>query len=209
MTVPIVSVVGPSNSGKTSLVCALVSRLARKGYSVAVAKHAPHGHDTGPESVDSHRIASAGASRVSVVSPGVTSRFEKLDDDAEESFDELLDWAKGCDLLLLEGWKRAAFPKVVVGDSTHLDIAPPVIADFKTGHGIPDAGIANLAGEIEALMKNSKDQQRKITLRIDGEDLRLKRFPAAALAGVVTGYLETLDGVSSDWNTLEIEISKE
>lgn len=205
-SVPVISVVGPSNSGKTSLICALVSHLTHKGHSVAVAKHAPHGHNSESENVDSGRITSAGASRVSVVSPGKTSRFERRDVATEESITGLINWARDCDLLLLEGWKSESIPKILIGDSTGLEIAPPVIAEIEGGATYEEEELAELVEKIGAFMNDSKDKRPRITLRVDGEEIQLKRFPAAALAGVVTGYLETLDGVPSDWSALEIEI---
>lgn len=206
LPIPIIAVVGFSNSGKTSLVCSLVTRLSGHGYSVAVAKHAPHGHDTGNEAVDSSRIANAGASRVAVVSPGQTSRFETLGSHREESLESLTNWATGCDLLLLEGWKSSVIPKIIVGDSDGTEFAPPVIATVKDGQNFTEDEFAELITKIEGRMGDQVKSKVGITVKIDGNELRLKRFPSAALVGVITGYLDTLEEVPPEWESLEIRI---
>lgn len=206
MVLPVIAVVGRSNSGKTSLMCSLVARLSSDGYSVAVAKHAPHGHDLGNDEVDSVRIAEAGAARIAVASPGATSRLETLANGLEESLESLVKWAMGCDLLLLEGWKSSANPKILVGDPDGLEIASPVIATVNGGQNYADEEITDLIARIEECMGDPETTKPGITVKIDGNDLRLKRFPAAALVGVITGYLETLEDVPTEWESVEIKI---
>ncbi len=43
MTVPIVAIVGYSDSGKTRVASALVGLLTQRGHRVAAFKHAAHG----------------------------------------------------------------------------------------------------------------------------------------------------------------------
>lgn len=57
----ILSIVGKSNSGKTTLILKLLPELKRKGYRVAVAKHCPRGFDLDIEGKDSFRFTQAGA----------------------------------------------------------------------------------------------------------------------------------------------------
>ena len=53
MAVPIVSFVGRSNSGKTTLIERVIPELVRAGYRVATVKHAGHGFDLDTEDKDS------------------------------------------------------------------------------------------------------------------------------------------------------------
>ena len=55
MAVPIVSFVGRSNSGKTTLIERVIPELVRAGYKVATVKHAGHGFDLDTEGKDSWR----------------------------------------------------------------------------------------------------------------------------------------------------------
>ena len=62
MSVPILSFVGRSNSGKTTLIERVIPMLVRAGYKVATVKHAGHGFDLDTEGKDSWRHKQAGAS---------------------------------------------------------------------------------------------------------------------------------------------------
>ena len=62
MSVPILSFVGRSNSGKTTLIERVIPELVRAGYKVATVKHAGHGFDLDTEGKDSWRHKQAGAS---------------------------------------------------------------------------------------------------------------------------------------------------
>ncbi|MFC1703790.1 molybdopterin-guanine dinucleotide biosynthesis protein B [Candidatus Omnitrophota bacterium] len=57
----IFSIVGKSDSGKTTLILKLLPELKGKGYKVAVAKHCPHGFDLDIEGKDSWRFTQAGS----------------------------------------------------------------------------------------------------------------------------------------------------
>ena len=203
---PIIAVVGASNSGKTSIVCALTSHLASEGRIVAVAKHAPKGHDRGDEGTDSSRMVAAGARRVSVVSPGAVTRTESSGDGQEEELESIVRWATPCDVLILEGWKSSAVPKILVGDASGLDISSPVIATVDAGPPFTEKEVVRLVECIDGLSVDGTPPH--ITAIVDGVELRLKRFPAAALAGTIGGYIATLEDVPSDWSELDIKIRR-
>ena len=67
--IPIVSVVGKSDSGKTTLIEKLVPELTRRGYRVATVKHDMHGFEVDREGKDSWRHKQAGAHTVVIASP--------------------------------------------------------------------------------------------------------------------------------------------
>jgi hypothetical protein len=141
-----------------------------------------------------------------VISPGQTSRFETLESHREESLESLTNWAKDCDLLLLEGWKSSVIPKIVVGDPDSTEFVSPVITTVRDGQNYTEDEFTELITRIERFMGDHVENKVGITVKIDGNELRLKRFPAAALAGVVTGYLGTLEEIPSEWKSLEIQI---
>lgn len=114
MAVPIVSFVGRSNSGKTTLIERVIPELVRAGYRVATVKHAGHGFDLDTEGKDSWRHKRAGASSVIVMSRGSLAMFADVPEEmkVEEIRDRFLDGSY--DLIIAEGWKSEAYLKIVV-----------------------------------------------------------------------------------------------
>ena len=114
MSVPILSFVGRSNSGKTTLIERLIPELVVAGYRVATVKHAGHGFDLDTEGKDSWRHKRAGAGTVIVVSKGSLAMFADVPD--EIKVEELRDKFVGreYDLIIAEGWKSEGYPKIVI-----------------------------------------------------------------------------------------------
>ena len=114
MSPPILSFVGRSNSGKTTLIERVIPELIRAGYRVATVKHAGHGFELDAEGKDSWRHKQAGANAVIVISKGSLAMFADVSEEmkVEEVRDRFLD---GCtDLILAEGWKSEGYPKIAV-----------------------------------------------------------------------------------------------
>ena len=61
LLIPIVSFVGKSNVGKTTLLEKVVAELKRRGYRVATLKHDTHGFDIDKPGKDTWRMAQAGS----------------------------------------------------------------------------------------------------------------------------------------------------
>jgi molybdopterin-guanine dinucleotide biosynthesis protein B len=114
MAIPILCVVGRSNSGKTTLIERVIPELVRAGYRVATVKHAGHGFDLDTEGKDSWRHKRAGASTVIVLSRGSLAMFSDVSEQikVEEIRDRYLDHE--IDLIIAEGWKSDDYPKIVV-----------------------------------------------------------------------------------------------
>ena len=111
--IPVVSVVGKSNSGKTTLVEKMIGELVRRGYRVATIKHNRHGFEIDHEGKDSWRHKQAGARTTVIASPHRVAVVE----DAEKDFDigELVDrYIRDADIVLSEGFKKNPFPKIEV-----------------------------------------------------------------------------------------------
>ncbi|MGH7259035.1 MAG: molybdopterin-guanine dinucleotide biosynthesis protein B [Nitrospiraceae bacterium] len=114
MRVPILSFVGRSNSGKTTLIERVIPELVRNGYKVATVKHAGHGFDLDTEGKDSWRHKLAGASAVIVMSKSSLAMFADVSDQmkVEDVRDRYLD--STYDLIIAEGWRSEDYPKIVV-----------------------------------------------------------------------------------------------
>ncbi|MGQ9694758.1 MAG: molybdopterin-guanine dinucleotide biosynthesis protein B [Thermodesulfobacteriota bacterium] len=111
--IPIVSIVGKSNSGKTTLMEKLIAELVRRGYKVATIKHDVHGFEIDREGKDSWRHKKAGAHTVIISSPQKLALIRDVDHDAELT--ELREkYIKDVDIILSEGFKRNSQPKIEV-----------------------------------------------------------------------------------------------
>jgi molybdopterin-guanine dinucleotide biosynthesis protein B len=114
MTPPLVGVVGWKNSGKTTLMVGLVGQLTRRGFNVSVIKHAHANFEIDHEGRDSFRLREAGACQVALSSPRRFALMRELSDASEMSFAEIVSYVGPCDLVLIEGYKREAFPKIEI-----------------------------------------------------------------------------------------------
>jgi molybdopterin-guanine dinucleotide biosynthesis protein B len=114
MTPPLFGVVGWKNSGKTTLMVGLVGELTRRGFAVSVIKHAHAKFEIDHEGRDSYKMREAGACQVVLSSPRRFALMRDLGDAPEMSFADILAYAGKCDLVLVEGYKREAFPKIEI-----------------------------------------------------------------------------------------------
>jgi molybdopterin-guanine dinucleotide biosynthesis protein B len=108
---PVISIVGKSESGKTTLIEKLIPALKRRGYRVGIVKHAHHGFEIDHQGKDSYRHKQAGASSVMIVSSG---RIAMIKDAPGERLDDLLTFFEDVDLLITEGFKRDKAPKIEI-----------------------------------------------------------------------------------------------
>ncbi|MBS4023875.1 MAG: molybdopterin-guanine dinucleotide biosynthesis protein B [Dethiobacter sp.] len=114
--IPIVSVVGRSGSGKTHLICGLISELKRRGYRVATIKHDVHGFNIDHPGKDSWKHAEAGADTVVISSLKQVAMIEKAP--LELTLDQVIDKINNVDIILSEGYKHNDKPKIEVFRST-------------------------------------------------------------------------------------------
>jgi len=108
---PIISVVGKSRSGKTTLIEKLIPELKKRGYRIGTMKHAHHAFDMDKKGKDSWRHKAAGAETVIVVSPG---KIAMVKDENVESLEPIKKYFGDMDLVITEGFKRKDRPKIEV-----------------------------------------------------------------------------------------------
>ncbi|MGA1830476.1 MULTISPECIES: molybdopterin-guanine dinucleotide biosynthesis protein B [Rhizobium] len=111
-TTPAFGISGWKNSGKTGLTVRLVEELTARGYRVSTVKHAHHDFDIDKPGADSFRHREAGAGEVAIVSGARFAIMHELRDEAEPTLAEILSRLAPCDLVLVEGYKREAIPKI-------------------------------------------------------------------------------------------------
>jgi molybdopterin-guanine dinucleotide biosynthesis protein B len=105
---------GWSGSGKTTLVEALVPRLVARGLRVSLVKHAHHDFDVDHPGKDSYRHRMAGCSEVLVTSSRRYALIHELRGAPELTLGDAVARLSACDHVLVEGFKRAAVPKLEV-----------------------------------------------------------------------------------------------
>ncbi|MEZ5741952.1 MAG: molybdopterin-guanine dinucleotide biosynthesis protein B [Burkholderiaceae bacterium] len=105
---------GYSGSGKTTLIEQVIPRLIAMGKRVSLIKHAHHSFDIDRPGKDSFRHREAGAAEVLISSRQRWVLMHELRDEAEPDLAEQLRRFSPCDLILVEGYKRAAIPKLEV-----------------------------------------------------------------------------------------------
>jgi molybdopterin-guanine dinucleotide biosynthesis protein B len=105
---------GFSGSGKTTLIEQLIPMFVAQGLRVSLIKHAHHTFDVDQPGKDSFRHRHAGASEVLVTSSRRWVLMHELRGEAEPTMEEVIARISPCDLLLVEGYKRASIPKLEV-----------------------------------------------------------------------------------------------
>ena len=110
----IIGLAGWSGSGKTTLITKLLPHLIARGQRVSTLKHAHHGFDLDQPGKDSFMHRTAGATEVVISSAKRFAVLHELRDEPEWNLLELLTKFAPVDLVLVEGFKRDAFPKLEI-----------------------------------------------------------------------------------------------
>lgn len=110
----IVGLAGWSGSGKTTLITKLIPVLKARGVSVSTLKHAHHGFDLDKPGKDSFMHREAGATEVIIASANRWAMLHELREEEEWDMLDLVAKLSPVDLVLVEGFKRDAFPKIEV-----------------------------------------------------------------------------------------------
>ncbi len=107
----IVAIVGKSNSGKTTLLEKLITRLAQTGYKIGSVKHAHSGFEVDREGKDSWRHKKAGAASTLVISE---DKIAMIKDDKADCLEKMRFYLSDRDIILAEGFKKQNLPKIEI-----------------------------------------------------------------------------------------------
>jgi molybdopterin-guanine dinucleotide biosynthesis protein B len=110
----VIGIAGWKKSGKTTLTERLVAELTRRGLAVATVKHAHHAFEIDDGETDSARHRRAGAGQVVISSRTRWAIVTELEGRSEPTLAELIARLAPCDLVIVEGYKSAAIPKIEV-----------------------------------------------------------------------------------------------
>ncbi len=214
--IPIISIVGKSDSGKTTLIEKLVPELRRRGYRIATVKHDVHGFEVDREGKDSWRHKKAGAHTVVISSPEKAALIRDVEKDLSlaEIRDKLI---RDVDLILSEGYKRDVQPKIeIFRKEKHQELLCAkednliaIVSDHTFNVGVPCFDLEDMKGLsnfIEKTFLLSK-RGREISLKVDGKVIPLKPFVKDFLTNAVKGMLTSLKGCKTA-KQIEIHIDE-
>lgn len=119
-------IVGWKNAGKTGLMERLVAEVTNRGFTVSTIKHAHHVFDVDQPGKDSYRHRVAGAREVLLSSRKRFALMHELRGAEEPTLHDLLSKLAPVDLVLIEGYKRDAHPKV---EAYRRETGNPLIAE--------------------------------------------------------------------------------
>jgi molybdopterin-guanine dinucleotide biosynthesis protein B len=119
---PIVSIVGKTNSGKTTLIEKLIPELKKRGYKVGVIKHTKHQFEIDHPGKDTWRMTKAGADTVVIASDKKLAMIRATNNEPRTTdLDELAEWLfPDVDIVITEGYKKQNKPKIEVTRSGEL-----------------------------------------------------------------------------------------
>lgn len=143
-TPPVLGIAAYSGTGKTTLLSRVIPLLRAAGLRIGLIKHAHHAFEPDTPGKDSHRLRSAGAERVLVTSNRHWAMFADEDQGEEPLLEPALRRLarEPLDLILVEGFKQAAIPKLelhrpALGKPAHYLEDPNIIA-VATDSALPD-----------------------------------------------------------------------
>lgn len=170
---PLFGVAGWSNAGKTTLIEQLVAHFTGRGLRVATIKHTHHKFDIDRPDSDTARHRRAGAAETAIVSGSRVAIIEEIERRGEPALAEVAARLAPADLILVEGYKSAAIPKLevrraAVASEKHLATSDPYIVGIASDHMIDGHGkpvfalddITGIAGLIEKACGLSATERR-------------------------------------------------
>lgn len=209
---PVVSIIGRSKSGKTSLIEKLITELKARGHRVATIKHAQEiNFEPGK---DSWRHIQAGSETTIVVSPDEAVLIKPVT--AMDTLDDIAHLlGEDYDIILTEGFKQADTSKIEVRygkDTTPLPNIKKLVAvvsDNLTGSSIRQFSSQDIP-ELANLLEEDfiKPQRDRLVLYINGKRLALKYFPRKIITNLLINMVSSLKDVGLV-STLDVFIRKQ
>lgn len=156
MQPPIVSIVGKSDTGKTTLLEKLIPELKRRGYRVAVIKHDAHSFEIDQPGKDTWRHRQAGADVVVISSKDKMALIRRVDQ--EMPLLAIAAMLTDVDLILTEGYKRGPAPKVEISRRAlssellcNADELLAIVSDQTFDLPVPQFGLDDVVGLADLL----------------------------------------------------------
>jgi len=173
----IISIVGKSSSGKTTLLEKIIVELKKRGHKVAIVKHSHHKDDLDTAAKDTWRFTKAGSELSAINSLDHLAIYRKMDEffDPQDIANYVL-W--DFDILLTEGFKGSNYPKIEVhrgeqGDELLSDpkLLLAVVTDKPLDIKVPQFSHDDVTGIVDMIEKTVavQDSETELKMVINGK----------------------------------------
>ena len=198
---PIVSIVGKSSSGKTTLLEKLIAELKSRGYRVATVKHTPQESTFDQPGKDSWRHIQAGSEATVISSPDKLGLIKPTSGDfGLEQIAHLL--GEDYDIILAEGFSQGDAPKIEV----HRQQAGPPLTKVRKLIAIAtdepletktrQFSLEDAKGLADLLEKGFIQPQReRLSLYVNNTPIVLSSFPRQIITNILLALASSLKGV--------------
>jgi len=210
-----VAIVGASDSGKTSLITALIKEFKKWGLKCGVLKKASHEIELDAGGKDSWRFIKAGAKTAAVLS--ADKLFFIKERESEDTILEIaLNKFSNIDLLLVEGGKKeSAFKKILRvqnDEDTELKSPPEDLVGIVSDKPLSSHHPVFLAGEVQKLadflLTALEPMEPVVKLRVDGRVVPLNAFVQTMFQETIRGMISALKGVPENAREIVIHLKK-
>ena len=123
---PVISMVGKSGVGKTTVLERVIVEIKRRGYKVGTIKHDTHGFEVDRPGKDSWRHRRAGAQSTLVVGD---TKVALIKDDPSSYIEKMEFYLSDRDIILAEGFKKQALPKIEIFRTESVHESPLCLED--------------------------------------------------------------------------------
>jgi len=198
---PVVSIVGKSNSGKTTLIEKLVRELKSRGYRMATIKHSPQQSDFDELGKDSWRHVQAGSDATVVSLPDKIVLIKPVTQEA--TIDEVVNLiGEDYDIILAEGFKQGNAPKIAVHRKDNgapiegLKKVIAIVTDETLETKVRQFSPEDISALVDLLEKGFiKPQSERISLFVNDTPVTMTLFPKQFISNVVLAMASCLKGV--------------
>ncbi len=200
---PIISIVGKSDAGKTTLLEGLIAELKRRGYKVAAIKHAGDDFELEKAGKDSWRLSQAGSEVVAISSPHKLAIIKQTEQDlSPQAISRVIKW--DYDLILTEGFKKSSNLKIEIHSKKQGDelLSPPkqllaVVTDEPMAIDVPQFSpneVQKIADLIEGWLQ-VRQRDEDIELFINDSFVPLNEFVRKLMVSVLLAMVSNLKGI--------------
>ncbi len=198
---PIVSIVGKSETGKTTLIQKLIQELKLRGYHVATIKHAHKDLALDKPGKDSWRHIQAGSEATVISSPDKIVLIKPVAQTL--TIDQIArHLGENYDIILAEGFKESNAPKIEVHRQ---EVGPPLGAIKKLIAIVTDEPLETKTRQFSAedikgltdLLEEGfiKPQRKRTVLYVNNDPIPLSAFPKEFITSTTLGMVSSLKGV--------------
>jgi molybdopterin-guanine dinucleotide biosynthesis protein MobB len=171
----VISLIGKSSSGKTTLLEKLITELKQRGHKVAIVKHSHHADTLDTAEKDTWRFTQAGSELSAINSLDHLAIYRRMDhffDPQEISSFILWDY----DIILTEGFKGSPYPKIEVHRAeqgkellTDKQLLLAVVTDEPLEVSVPQYSHDDVAGIADLIEKRiARDKGNDLDVVVNG-----------------------------------------